>query len=291
MSQAVFPEEDALDLVRRSLDEDLGDGGDITTLALFPRGRRIETCLVAREDLVVAALPIAALVFDELERRGQGAVEVELLVTEGAKLPAGTEIARIKGDARAVLSGERLMLNAIARFSGVATVTAAAVEEVAGSSCTVSDTRKTTPGLRMLEKYAVAVGGGENHRARLDSQILVKDNHKELIGGIAAALAAVTEAGYDLAETEFEVETLDEFRLCLEAGVGWILLDNMGLAEIREAARVADGRCRLEVSGGVRPGALRERAEAGVDRLSMGFLTHSVRSMDMALDLVPPDSA
>lgn len=281
----VFPEPEARRLLRRALEEDLGEGGDITSKAVFPSGRAVVTELVAREPLRAAGLPCCALVFEELVAFEAGSVEVHLRVRDGADVSRGDTLARISGDARSIFAGERLMLNLVARLCGIATLTAAAVREIEGTSARVSDTRKTTPGLRALEKYAVAVGGGENHRPRLDSLILVKDNHKELAGGVEAAIKAVEAAGYDPAEIEVEVDTLEEFDIALATGAGWILLDNMTPELVRQASARAGGRCRLEVSGGLRPGILRAYAEAGVDRLSMGFLTHAARSMDIALDL------
>ncbi|MDQ7086731.1 MAG: carboxylating nicotinate-nucleotide diphosphorylase [Acidobacteriota bacterium] len=177
------------------------------------------------------------------------------------------------------------MLNLLARLSGIATTTARAVEEVSHTSCRVADTRKTTPGLRLLEKYAVAIGGGENHRLRLDTLVMIKDNHKQLAGGIRPAIEAVRAAGYDPAEIEVEVDDLEEFDEALEARAGWILLDNMEPEVVREAVQRSGGRCRLEVSGGLRIGALSEYAETGADRLSLGALTHSVCAADLALDL------
>ncbi len=282
---AAFPLEAARAVLAQGFDEDLGTGGDITTRAVFPAGCPVVAQLVAREALVVAGLPLLEPGFVELKRRGEDPAEVELVAQDGATVAPGAVLARIRGDARAVLTGERLLLNLIGRLSGIASVTAEAVAEVAGTGARVSDTRKTTPGLRVLEKYAVAVGGGENHRPRLDAQVLVKDNHKELAGGLGAVLAALESAGIDWPNAEIEVDTLDELREVVDSGIGWVLLDNMSPDQVREAAAIAAGRVHLEVSGGLRPGKLRSYAEAGVQRLSMGHLTHSVRSRDVSLDI------
>jgi nicotinate-nucleotide pyrophosphorylase (carboxylating) len=194
-------------------------------------------------------------------------------------------LATVQGPPAVVLGGERVALNFLGRLTGIATLTASAVCEVAGTGARVSDTRKTTPGLRALEKYAVAAGGGENHRATLDAMVMLKDNHKLIAGGIGEAIRRAEAAGFPAREIEVEVETLAELDEALASGAGWILLDNMPLDAIREAVRRGAGRARLEVSGGLRPGALRPFAEAGVDRLSLGVLTHGARAMDLALDV------
>lgn len=287
MNRVPFPEAAARELVSRALAEDLGQGGDRTSVTLIPAGTQARGLVVAREPLVVAGLPLAPLVLEQMAARGAGAAQVEPLVEDGAVCSAGQPLARLVGSAHALLGGERLLLNLLSRLSGIATLTARCVEEIAGTGARVADTRKTTPGLRLLEKYAVAVGGGENHRLTLDELILVKDNHKLLAGGLPGVIAALRAAGHDLAAVEVEVDTLAEFDVALAAGVGWILLDNFDPAMVREAARRAGGRTRLEASGGLRPGKLRPFAEAGVKRLSLGTLTHGVRSVDIALDFEP----
>ncbi len=282
-----FPADAARVLVRRALDEDLGRAGDVTTRAVVPPGSRAAARLVAREEFVLAGLPLAALVMDEMAARGAGAVTVEPVAAEGGTQPRGAVLARLVGDAAGLLGGERVLLNLVGRLSGIATLTARAVAEVAGTGATIADTRKTTPGLRALEKYAVACGGGENHRFGLDAMILVKDNHKLLAGGIEGVLARLAASGADLAAAEVEVDSLAEFDRVLESGAGWILLDNFGVDDVVEARRRAAARGRavaLEVSGGLRPGNLRAYAEAGVQRLSLGALTHGARSVDVALD-------
>ncbi|MCU0229783.1 MAG: carboxylating nicotinate-nucleotide diphosphorylase [Acidobacteria bacterium] len=285
MNRPVFPLEAAREAVARALDEDLGPGGDISTRAVAGLGGHAVGEIVAREELVAAGLPLVPLVFDEVGRRAGLRAEVTLHVEDGTAVAAGTVLATVQGPPAVVLGGERVALNFLGRLTGIATLTASAVREVAGTGVRVSDTRKTTPGLRALEKYAVAAGGGENHRASLDAMVMLKDNHKLIAGGVGEAIRRAEAAGFPAREIEVEVETLSELDEALAAGAGWILLDNMPLDAIREAVRRGAGRARLEVSGGLRPGALRPVAETGVDRLSLGALTHGARAMDVALDV------
>lgn len=286
-----FPEDAARDLVSRALDEDHGAGGDLTTRTLVPRGTRATGAVVAREPLVACGVPVAALVFDAMRARGTGPVAVIDAVADGTTVPRAGTLFALAGDAWAILGGERVLLNVLARLCGIATLTAACVAEVHGTAARIADTRKTTPGLRALEKYAVATGGGENHRPALDALILAKDNHKLLAGGIPGVVSALRAAGIDPATVEIEVDSLDEFDLALAAGAGWILVDNMDPESVREAVRRAAGRARIEASGGLRPGLLRGYAEAGADRLSLGLLTHGVRAVDIGLDFAPRDPA
>ena len=282
---AGFPELRARTVIEGALAEDFGEKGDVTSRAVLPAGTRARARLVAREELVVAGLPACGLAMDLAAARLGGSVVTNVVVCEGERVSAGSELARFEGDALPILAAERTMLNLVARLAGIASLTARAVAEVAGTGARVSDTRKTTPLLRELEKYAVAVGGGENHRPGLDAQILVKDNHKEVLGGIEAVIERLRASGADLTEAEIEVETLAEFEAVVRAGVGWILLDNMTPEEVQACVASGRGSSRLEVSGGLRPGTLRPYAEAGVDRLSMGMLTHGARSCDLSLDI------
>ncbi|MFN7966046.1 MAG: carboxylating nicotinate-nucleotide diphosphorylase [Acidobacteriota bacterium] len=287
MTQPAFPTDDARAVVVRALEEDLGRGGDLTTRSVLASSTRARAALVARQETVLAGIALLKIVMDEVTRRVGGHVEVDEQARDGDRLMAGSLAATLEGNAWPILAGERVLLNLIARLCGVASLTAACVNEVAGTACRIADTRKTTPGLRALEKYAVAVAGGENHRARLDALILVKDNHKELAGGIVNVLSALRASEISLPDVEIEVDTLEEFDQVVAAGVGWILLDNMSLEQVREAVRRNQGRARLEVSGGLVPGRLRPLAEAGVDRLSLGKLTHGAQAVDLALDIAP----
>jgi nicotinate-nucleotide pyrophosphorylase (carboxylating) len=274
-------------VVAAALDEDLGACGDVTTAAVVPAGRRIAGTIVARERLVLAGTEVARAVFRALGERGFGEVNWSPGAREGDDLSAGGAVAALDGAAPAVLGGERTALNLLQRLCGIATLTRACVEEVAGTGVALLDTRKTTPGLRALEKYAVAVGGGTNHRSGLFDRVLIKDNHLALAGGVAEAVRAALAAGHSPDRVEVEVDRPEQVPDAVEAGAGWILLDNMGPAELREAVALCRGRARLEASGGLRPGDLRRFAETGVDALSLGALTHSARSVDLALDLDP----
>lgn len=285
MSAPQFPHVSARIVVARALEEDLGSHGDLTTRALLPSSMQARAVLVARQTAVLAGLPLVRIVMDEICSRVGGQVVIQELIHDGAQLDAGSVIATLDGSVWPILTGERVLLNLMARLCGVASLTAEAVNEIAGTACRVADTRKTTPGLRALEKYAVAVGGGENHRSTLDALILVKDNHKELAGGLGNVLTSLRNAGTDFRSIEIEVDTLDEFDQVVAAGVGWILLDNMSLEQVQEAVSRNRGRAKLEVSGGLVPGRLRSLAEAGVNRLSIGKLTHGAQAVDLALDI------
>lgn len=280
----VFPRGDAERLVEAALDEDLGRDGDLTSQAVVGRDETLEAVVEAREDLVVCGLPVAELVLEHVVRRGLGEARMRALTSDGQRAPAGTALAVMQGAAWSILAAERLQLNLVGRLSGIASLTAACVAEVEGTGARIADTRKTTPGLRALEKYAVASGGGENHRRGLDDGILVKDNHKRAAGGIDGVVRRLKAAGVDLSRAELEVETLEEARIAADAGAGWILLDNMAVDTIREAVQLIGGRANVEVSGGLRPGNLRPYAEAGPQRLSLGVLTHGARSADVALE-------
>ncbi len=285
MTVPAFPEKEALRVVREALREDLGQNGDITTRAVFPGPVRGRGRLVAREEVVLAGIRLASLVMEAGPFPGADPVRVLEARRDGERLGPGEVLAVLEGDVRTLLAGERVLLNLLQRLCGIATLTAACVAEIAGTGARVADTRKTTPGLRALEKYAVAVAGGENHRMTLDGMILLKDNHKELAGGLREALSRVLAGGHDPSAIEVEVDSLEELQVALEFRPGWILLDNMGPEHVREAVRLVGGRARIEVSGGLRPGHLRPWAEAGADRLSLGALTHSVRAVDIGLDI------
>ncbi len=273
--------------VRRFLREDIGEG-DITTLWTVPEGTRSCGAVVAREGCVVAGLPIAAAVFAELDER----VEVEGLVEDGRAVAAGTRLMRLAGPAAPILSGERLALNLLQRLSGIATITRRYVDAVAGTGASVSDTRKTTPGLRAFEKYAVRAGGGRNHRSGLYDAVLIKDNHVAAAGGVAAALHSVLSHPTDGLVVEVEVDSLAELATALEGGARAVLLDNMSPAQTATAvalvrARPGGASIWIESSGGITLRNIRAYAEAGVDTISVGALTHSAPAVDIALDFEP----
>ena len=263
-----------------ALAEDIG-AGDVTTEALVPAGLRCRAQLQLEERGVVCGVPVAGAVFRVLDPTAR----VEPVLAEGTlvtETPA--VIAEIEGDARAVLSGERVAVNLVARLCGVATLTRTFVDLVEGTGATILDTRKTTPGLRALEKYAVRCGGGSNHRAGLDDAILVKENHLRLAGGIAAALAVLAERNGAL-PVEVEAETLDEVQEALGAGATRILLDNMSPSETARAVALVAGRAKLESSGGISPETVRAYAETGVDFISVGALTNRAHSLHVSLEV------
>jgi len=267
--------------VAAALEEDLGARGDVTTRATIVSGRRARARFEAREAMVVAGLPVAAEVFRAIDP----GVRFDARVVEGEAVPAGTVIAVAEGGATALLEGERSALNFLQRMSGIATATRAAVDEVAGTGASILDTRKTAPGLRKLDKYAVAVGGGTNHRFGLYDAAMIKDTHLAAAGGLAEAIRACLRAGLPPHAVTAEVRTEGELREAIEAGAGRALLDNMGLQALAACVAIGKGRIVLEASGGLRPGALRAVALTGVDCLSLGYLTHSVRAADLAMDL------
>jgi nicotinate-nucleotide pyrophosphorylase (carboxylating) len=267
-------------VVRQALAEDLLLG-DPTSDGLVAAGAVAQAALLVKEPGVVCGLPLVRAVFAALDMT----VLVAVGVDDGERADdVPTEIARITGPARAILAGERTALNALGRLSGIATLTARCVAELEGTGATLLDTRKTTPGLRELEKYAVRCGGGTNHRMNLGEALLVKDNHLRLAGGISAAVARLRRTAPRL-RLEVETETLDDVREALEAGVNRILLDNMTVEQLRDAVDIVAGRVELEASGGITLANLREVGETGVDFVSLGALTHSARALDVSLEV------
>jgi len=268
-------------VVRRALQEDLGRAGDVTTDAVCPPDLRGRAGIVARAAGRVAGLDASLLAFRLLDPD----VRIDVGLRDGEDATAGGTIARVEGRARALLAAERTALNLLGHLSGVATATRDAVARLEGLSTRVAATRKTTPGLRALEKHAVRLGGGTPHRYGLDDAVLVKDNHVALAGGIAEAVRRARAAVGHLVKVEVEVDTLGQLDEALAAGVEVVLLDNMDLATLREAVRRARGRAVTEASGGIRPETIRAVAETGVDVVSLGWLTHSAPSLDVALDV------
>ena len=270
---------EALELVvAAALAEDVGEGDVTTEVTVAPEAVGTAELLV-KEPGVVCGLSVAEAVFRALDPD----VRFEPLVREGAVVDRPTAVALVTGSERAILTGERTALNFLGRLSGIATLTRRYVEAVAGTGVAILDTRKTTPGLRVLEKHAVACGGGRNHRFGLDDGVLVKDNHLRAAGSIAKAVESVR-ATTDL-PIEVECDTLEQVSDGLEAGVDAMLLDNMTLDELRAAVALVGGRARLEASGGVTLENIRAVAETGVDEISVGALTHSARSLDVSLEL------
>jgi nicotinate-nucleotide pyrophosphorylase (carboxylating) len=267
--------------VRRALDEDLGAAGDVTTLATVPPDATATARLVARQAGVVAGLQVAAAAFEIV---GAGRVRIEFATSDGARVAPGELLATVTGPMRDILTAERTALNFLGHLSGVATLTRRWVDAVEGTGAQIRDTRKTMPGLRALEKYAVTCGGGVNHRMSLSDAALVKDNHVVAAGGVVPAFEGVRAACPGL-PIEIEVDTLAQAREVIDAGADLVLLDNMRPAEMREAVAYSAGRARLEASGGLSLGTARAVADTGVDYLSVGALTHSAPVLDIGLDI------
>ena len=268
--------------VHRALDEDLGRAGDVTSIATIPENVPARALMVAREAGVIAGLPLAVATFQKLSPD----IRIEAHARDGASVAKGTHVLTISGPARAVLTGERTALNFAGRLSGIATLTANYVRKAEGTKARITCIRKTTPGLRALEKYAVRCGGGFNHRFGLDDAIVIKDNHIAVAGGVRAVLERARAHVGHLVKIEIEVDTLEQLREVLGTGLAdVVLLDNMDLATLREAVALANGRVVLEASGGVTLGSIADIAATGVDYISSGALTHSAPNFDMALDI------
>ncbi len=268
-------------LVRRALEEDLGRAGDLTSDAVLPPDLPGEAKIVVRRAGRIAGLDVAVATFRLLD----GSIQAQKLQTDGEDAEAGAVLATFQGPARSLLTAERTALNFLGRLCGIATATRDLVAVVAPHGAQVVCTRKTTPGLRTLEKYAVRAGGGGNHRFGLDDAVLIKDNHLALAGGIRKAVERARRHVGHLVKIEVEVDSLDQLREALDLGVDVVLLDNMDLDTLREAVRLAKGRALTEASGGIRPGTAAAIAATGVDLLSVGWLTHSAPALDVALDI------
>jgi nicotinate-nucleotide pyrophosphorylase (carboxylating) len=270
------------DLVRRALGEDLGRAGDVTTDAVVAPDQAARAVVVARAAGRIAGLDPALHAFRLLDPGSR----IEVCLRDGRDGDAGAVVARVEATARALLSAERTALNLLGHLSGIATTTRDVVARLRGLATRVADTRKTTPGLRALEKHAVRAGGGSSHRYGLDDAVLVKDNHVALAGGIPEAVRRVRASVGHMVKVEVEVDSLAQLDEALAAGAEAVLLDNMDLETLREAVRRARGRAITEASGGIRPDNVRAVAETGVDLVSLGWLTHSAPALDVALDVV-----
>lgn len=268
------------ELVRRALLEDIGPG-DITTEATIPADRQCTAVIIAKEEGVLCGQPLAQAAFRVLDPQ----LTYEVLVPEGSAVTPGQEVARIAGSARSILTGERVALNFLQRMSGIATVTRKLADSIKYYHARLVETRKTTPGLRLVEKYAVRVGGGLNHRYGLHDAILIKDNHIAVTGGVRQAVIASRKVASHVSRIEVEVESLEQLQEALDAGADVILLDNMDPDTMRKAVELTDGKAILEASGGITAANLEEVARTGVDIISMGALTHSVRSLDLSLEV------
>lgn len=268
-------------ILREALREDMGRAGDITTDAIAPPGLAARVHMTLRKDGVVCGVALAEQVF----RMVDPALSFTAKAADGDVVTGGTVAAVVEGSARGILTGERVALNLFGRLSGIATLTRQFVDAVAGTGVAITCTRKTTPGLRVLEKYAVRAGGGRNHRFGLDDAVLIKDNHIAVAGGVREAVRRAKAAVGHMVRIEVEVDTLDQLAELLdEGGADVVLLDNMPPERLRRAVEMVDGRLVTEASGGITLETVRAVAEAGVDVISLGFLTHSARSLDVGLD-------
>ena len=279
-----LPQFDLGEFVRRVLAEDLGSGGDVTSKTTIDANARFTAEMNCREPIVVAGLEIAIAFFRALDRE----VRVERLAGDGDSVERGAVLLRLDGNARAMLAAERSALNTLQHLSGIATLTRRYVDAITGTGATLLDTRKTIPGLRILEKYAARMGGAENHRMRLDDGLLIKDNHVGVAGGVAKAVAAAREFGSGL-PTQVEVDRIEQIEPALAAGADRLLLDNMKPDLLREAVKLVGGRVPLEASGGVNLDTIRAIAETGVDYISVGRITQSAPAVDIGLDYVLRD--
>lgn len=272
----------AAHLIQLALNEDLGTVGDLTSKATLGDAIRLRGRIVAKADGVVAGLPLVAMVYDAVDT----SVVVRLHVDDGAVVTRGTLVAEVEGKGQSVLTGERVALNFLQHLSGIASMTAEFVSAVRGTGAVILDTRKTTPGWRLLEKYAVTMGGGKNHRIGLYDMVMIKDNHIDGAGGITAAVTAVRKhAEATLAPIEVEVRTLDELREVLPLKVDRVLLDNMTTEQMREAVLITGGRVALEASGNMSLERLPAVAATGVDFISVGALTHSAPALDLSMKI------
>ncbi len=264
--------------VSATLAEDMGEGGDITSAAVIPADASFTSVMDSRDAITVAGLPLAAAFFARLDP----AASIEILVAEGAAVPAKTDLMRIRGNARAILTAERSALNTVQHLSGIATMTRLYVEAIAGTGATLLDTRKTIPGLRVLEKYATRMGGATNHRMRLDDAAMIKDNHVAVAGGVAEAVRRAVAAG--IKRIILEVDSIAQIEPGLAAGATHLLLDNMDVPTLKQAVALVAGRVPTEASGGVRLATIRAIAETGVTYISVGRLTQSAPAADIGLD-------
>jgi len=270
---------DLQQFVQSVLAEDLGAGGDVTSKATISKGARFAAEMNARQAIVVAGLEIAAAFFRALDADAK----IELLVNDGERVGRGTTLMRLTGNARAMLSAERSALNTLQHLSGIATLTRQYVDAIGTAKAVLLDTRKTVPGLRVLEKFAARMGGAQNHRLRLDDGILIKDNHVAVCGGVAEAVRRAKEASTGL-NVQVEVDRIDQIEPALSAGADRLLLDNMDPSMLREAVALVAGRVPLEASGGVTLETIRFLAETGVDFISVGRITQSAPAVDIGLD-------
>lgn len=275
-----LPDVVLLPFVQAALAEDMGRKGDITSQATIPDGKQGRLQLVSRRPGVIAGMALARLSFAQIDP----AIDVNIVRQDGAHVQAGQLLATVSGNVRSMLAAERTALNFLTHLSGIATQTADIVRLVADTNARITCTRKTIPGLRVLQKYAVRVGGGWNHRMALDDAMLIKDNHIALAGDLRTAIAqAHAQAGH-LTPVELEVDTLEQLAIALEEGVRLVLLDNMDCDTLRQAVAMCQGKAQTEASGGITPETVQAVAQTGVDYIAIGYLTHSTKALDIGLD-------
>jgi nicotinate-nucleotide pyrophosphorylase (carboxylating) len=268
------------ELLKAALQEDIG-WGDMTTQALFPHPVKGKGIIFPKEEMILAGGSVVKELFAILDPK----VAATLHKKDGVKIKKGETVISLRGDGRSLLKGERVALNFLQRLSGIATLTSQFVNQIQGTKAKILDTRKTTPGLRILERYAVAQGGGKNHRFHLGDAILIKDNHIALKGGLKNVLKTIRAGSQPYTAIEIEVNNIKEVKLAIDGGVDIILLDNMKLSEIKKAVALIAGRAFVEASGGINLSNVREIAETGVDFISIGALTHSARAIDISMDI------
>jgi nicotinate-nucleotide pyrophosphorylase (carboxylating) len=278
MQSFSLPDFDLDAFVRSTLAEDLGQGGDITSQAVIPADARFSGVMDSRDAIIVAGLPIAEAFFRALDPE----IGIQRLVEDGGRAEAGADLLRISGNARAMLTAERSALNTVQHLSGIATLTRRYVDAIAGTGATLLDTRKTIPGLRVLEKYATRMGGATNHRMRLDDAAMIKDNHVAVAGGVGEAVRRAVAAGIE--RIIVEVDRIGQIEPALQAGATHLLLDNMDVSTLREAVTLVNGRVPTEASGGVTLETIRAKAETGVTYVSVGRITQSAPAADIGLD-------
>ncbi|MHB1153942.1 MAG: carboxylating nicotinate-nucleotide diphosphorylase [Eubacteriales bacterium] len=266
------------DIINVALEEDIGNG-DITTLATVDENKQTEGIFIAKEDGVICGLPVLKRVFDMIDSE----IKLVMNICEGDFVKKGDCIAKVSGCAQSILTGERVALNFLQRLSGIATQTHEAVSQIKGTKAVICDTRKTTPGLRIVEKYAVRIGGGSNHRFNLADGILIKDNHISAAGGIGPAISKTRRIASHMLKIEVEVENFDQIDEALLYGANIIMLDNMSIEDMTKAVAIINGKAIVEASGNMGDRDLLEVAQTGVDIISIGALTHTIRSMDISL--------
>lgn len=280
---AVLPDVLLKPFVQSALEEDLGRRGDVTSLATIPADQTATLKIISRENGIVAGIDLARLAFAIIDEN----IEFSAHVKDGDKIAPDMTLATVQGNARSLLTAERTALNFMTHLSGISTEVAKIKSLISEYPTEITCTRKTLPGLRILQKYAVRVGGGRNHRMGLDDAILIKDNHIAIAGSITQAIQNAKKFAGHLIPIEVEVDTIEQLKQALSEGINLVLLDNMTPDQLREAVALCEGKCQTEASGGISPDTVKEVAATGVNFIAMGWITHSVKSLDIGLDFIP----